>query len=236
MFEQLKVTTRVDPEAKEFFKIIIFSIIIFLCFLVLGTLIYFIYNPPQSRIGGSLLCICYSLLVGYIFGSWWPSKFKSYFNKLIVNTNELNSQLENDCLYELIKINPDKYAPELSSYLMAWKSEIDEKEKSKVLRKLSALFDLYWENQNTKALSKSTKTTYEKIIGTLIDISTLNGTITPQTRIIEEIIDLYHINSADKKGLSERNIAGILSDSNLIHKSALIKRAHQLKVNAKLES
>lgn len=234
MLNKLKVTTNVNPEAKAFFKIILFSIIIFICVLVPVSIFYFFYNPPQSKIGGFLLSLSYGLFVGYVFGLWWPSKFKSYFNKLADKTNELDTQLENDSLYEIIKIDSSKFPPELIQLLAKWKSETDIKEKNRTFRKLLSLLELCYENQDAKNLSLPTKATYEKIIGTLLDITLSKGAIASQEAIKEEIIDLYDINPEDKKGLSERNIAGILSDSNLIHEAALIKRAHHIKMKTKI--
>lgn len=226
MLDKLKELPKVNPEAKEFFKVIIFSIIICICLLVMGTLTYFCYNPPQSKIGGFLLAISYGLLVGYVFGSWWPSKFKSYFNKLADKNNELDAHLENDSLYEIIKIDSSKFPPELIQLLAKWKSETDIKEKNRAFRKLLALLELCYENQDAKSLSIPTKATYEKIIGTLLDISLSKGAIASQDAIKEEIVDLYHIGPKDKFGLSDRNIAGILSDANLVHEAAVIKRSH----------
>lgn len=88
------------------------------------------------------------------------------------------------------------------------------------------MLELCYENQDAKSLSIPTKATYEKIIGTLLDISLSKGAIASQDAIKEEIVDLYHIGSKDKFGLSDRNIAGILSDANLVHEAAVIKRSH----------
>ena len=226
MLNKLKEIPNVNSEAKEFFKVILFSILVCICLSVMGTIGYFYYNPPQSKIGGFLLALSYGLLVGYVFGSWWPSKFKRYFNKLVGKTNRLDSHLENDSLYEFIKINPAKFPPELSNHLVAWKAENDEKEKNKIFRKLTALFELCCENQDTRVLSKSSKTTYEKIIGTLLETCISKGATESQSTITEDIIDLYQVNTKDKYGLSQRNIAEIFSEANRIHEAAVIRRSH----------
>jgi len=196
-----------------------------------GIALFKVINPDYHP-GQLAIAICF-IFYGGVLGIYIYKNLIGYYSESS-NIVIADSLIDNDCLYKIIKDDPVKYPPELSDYLIAWKAENDEKEKNKLFRKLTALFKLCCENQDAKILSKQTKTTYEKIIGSIIDISTLNGTMPPQTRIIEEIIDLYDINTEDKKGLSERNLAGILSDSNLIHEAALIKRAHHVKMKTKI--
>ena len=179
-----------------------------------GIVLFKVVNPNYHP-GQLALAICF-IFYGGVLGIYLYKNLIGYYSKS-ANTVNFDDLIDNDCFYKIIKDDLVKFPLELGDYLKAWKAENDEKdekEKNKIFRKLTALFKLCCENQDARVLSKSSKTTYEKIIGSIIDISTLNGTITPQTRITEEIIDLYHINPEDKKGLSERNCNGLVFCNN----------------------
>ncbi len=177
------------------------------------------YHPGQAA---SAICL---IFYGGLLGIYLYKNFTDNYSETS-NTTNIDDVIENDSLYKIIKNDPEKFPPELSCYLEAWKTENDEKEKNKLLRKIISLFELCYENEDARTLSKSRKTTYEKVIGTLLETCLSKGASESQSTITEDIIDLYQANSKDKYGLSTRSIADIFSEANRIHEAAVIRRSH----------
>lgn len=235
MFEKLKATLNVSDEHKAknrainkiFKKSIKRSLsetLVWILSLSAASIVLLSVFNTNYQPGKIATAICF-ISYGGLMGMYLYKNITEYYGETSVAAIT-GDVIENDCLYKIIKNNPAKFPPELSNYLEKWKAEEDEKERNKLFRKLIALFELCCENEDARTLSKPTKATYEKIIGTLLETCIRKAATESQSTITEDIIDLYQASSKDKHGLSLRNIADIFSEANRIQEAAVIRRSH----------
>lgn len=188
-----------------------------------GIALFKVINPDYHP-GQIATAICF-IFYGGILGIYIYKNLIGYYTESS-NIVIADNLIANDCFYKIIMDDPVKFPPELIHLLSKWKSETDVKEKNKTFKDLLTSFELCYESQDAKNLSPSSKTTYMKIIGSLLETCISKGATESQSTITEDIIDLYQASAKDKYGLSPRNIADIFSEANRIHDAAVIRRSH----------
>jgi hypothetical protein len=155
------VLSRTAPKFKDFWLMIIFCFLVVVIAIYLGYMIYSVFSPPKTLLGGDKILYCLILLIGYILGAWWPNFYRRY-KKTQPDTNTL----EDDLLSQYLKKSYHQFPPEVFVKLTLLKIS---KEDNNLLYELTNLIDSYIKKQavTEKPLLTKERDTLLIIIATL---------------------------------------------------------------------
>jgi hypothetical protein len=204
-------------------------------------ILFCIVFPPTTKFRGILLGICLLLHLGTLFGislnRSWPKFLRKFQNK-----SESDSLLEKDLLFLYFKETSHSYSHNLIQQIKKYHLETNEVMKTNILVEVTKEMDLEVSLTKEKSLNPNQKTTYLKVVGSLLDIIESNNIYTGNSDVQGDIIASYQGEKGiqGERGLSERNLAGIFGEANKVFLAAKRRqdedRKYEIKKASKLNN
>jgi hypothetical protein len=202
-----------------------------------GYIVFSIIFPATTTLSRILLGICLILYLGTFFGislnRAWPKFVRKFQNK-----GETDHLFEGDIFYLYLKTTTHQYSHDLIEKIEKYHVETNGIIKSDLLDEITKVMDVEVSLTKEKVFNPNQKTTYLKIIGSLMDIIESNNIFTGKSDVKGDIVASYQGDKSieGERGLSERNLAGIFAEANKVFLAAQRRQDEDRKYEMKKAS